>query len=63
MDQNLSRMQTGTIHLGVEDHDEIGSEYLKKRGFSDIVCQMVGGHVNAKRYLVYKDKTYHDGKA
>jgi phosphonate degradation associated HDIG domain protein len=46
---------------GVVNHEGIGADYLKERGFSDRICAVVGGHVAAKRYLItarpgYKEK-------
>ena len=55
-------METEGIQLGVHNHDEIGAQFLKGLGLPDITCQMVKGHVNAKRYLVYKDLAYHNGR-
>lgn len=45
---------------GTRNHDAIGAQYLRARGFSEKVCSMVGGHVDAKRYLTYKDSDYYD---
>ena len=44
--------------LGVLHHERIGAGFLAERGFSDAVCALVAGHVNAKRYQVYKDAAY-----
>lgn len=46
--------------LGVHDHEKYGSLYLKKLGFSDVVCDLVENHVSAKRYLVSKNSDYYD---
>lgn len=43
---------------GVVNHEGLGAEYLRKKGFSERVCAMVDGHVNAKRYLVATDPKY-----
>jgi phosphonate degradation associated HDIG domain protein len=48
-------------NYGVVNHEGIGADYLKARGFSDRICAVVGGHVAAKRYLItarpgYKEK-------
>jgi phosphonate degradation associated HDIG domain protein len=43
---------------GVVNHEGIGAQYLKEKGFSKRVCAMVENHVNAKRYLVAVDETY-----
>lgn len=44
--------------VGVIDHDRAGAEYLKNLGFSRRVCQLVEGHVLAKRYLVATNPNY-----
>jgi predicted HD phosphohydrolase len=44
---------------GVVNHEGIGAKYLQGKGFSERVCAMVGMHVQAKRYLVSTDVTYH----
>jgi predicted HD phosphohydrolase len=43
---------------GVKNHEKLASEYLKNLGFNDLVCDLVGNHVNAKRYLVCKHPQY-----
>jgi phosphonate degradation associated HDIG domain protein len=44
--------------FGAVNHEGIGAQYLKEKGFSDRVCAMVDGHVAAKRYLVATNKNY-----
>ena len=44
--------------LGVYEHERIGAEFLKQRHFSSMVCELVVGHVQAKRYLVFKEFGY-----
>ena len=46
--------------FGVEDHEHIGAEYLKKLGFSDKICSIVRNHVSGKRYLCAVDPEYYD---
>lgn len=43
---------------GVVNHEGLGAQYLKEKGFSNRICAMVENHVNAKRYLVAVDETY-----
>ncbi|GAC1417001.1 MAG: HD domain-containing protein [Flavisolibacter sp.] len=45
-------------NIGVADHEKIGARYLKERGFSDKICNLVQSHVKAKRYLTYKYPDY-----
>ena len=44
--------------LGVVDHEGIGAQYLLSLGFPERVAELVGAHVQAKRYLVTKKKGY-----
>jgi predicted HD phosphohydrolase len=43
---------------GVENHENIGAEYLKIHGFTAPVITPVRNHVLAKRYLCFKDPDY-----
>lgn len=45
--------------LGVVDHEKIGAEFLRERGFSEKICKLVQSHVEAKRYLTYKYPGYY----
>ncbi|KAJ5301011.1 uncharacterized protein N7443_006013 [Penicillium atrosanguineum] len=47
-------------YIGRQSHEILGESYLRSIGFSERVCQLVGAHVMAKRYLVATDKSYHD---
>lgn len=44
--------------VGVINHDEIGEQWLRSRGFSNRVAALVGGHVDAKRYLTAVNPHY-----
>ena len=46
--------------FGVKDHEAVGAEFLKQRGFSDRVTTLVKSHVAAKRYLCFANKRYYD---
>lgn len=48
-------------YIGRQSHEILGESYLRSIGFSERVCQLVGSHVMAKRYLVATDQSYHDG--
>jgi phosphonate degradation associated HDIG domain protein len=43
---------------GVVDHEGIGGDYLREKGFSERMAKLVESHVNAKRYLTYKIPEY-----
>ena len=45
--------------VGVMDHEKIGADFLRQRGFSEKVCKLVECHVQAKRYLTYKYFDYY----
>jgi predicted HD phosphohydrolase len=42
------------------EHEVVGEHYLRRLGFSEKICQVVGAHVMAKRYLTAVDKEYYD---
>ena len=48
-------------YVGPQSHEILGERYLRQIGFSERICQLVGAHVMAKRYLVATDKAYYDG--
>lgn len=47
--------------VGRGSHEILGEKYLRGLGFSETICQLVGAHVMAKRYLTAVDKEYYDG--
>ena len=47
-------------YLGKGSHEVLGERYLRQLGFSEKVCQLVGAHVMAKRYLAI-DRGYYEG--
>jgi predicted HD phosphohydrolase len=46
-------------YLGKGSHEVLGERYLRQLGFSEMICQLVGAHVMAKRYLSV-EKEYYD---
>ena len=40
--------------LGIKTHEKVGEDFLKGLGFPKSVTDFVRGHVDAKRYLVFK---------
>ena len=48
-------------NVGKMSHEILGEKYLRQLGFSEKICQLVGAHVMAKRYLTAVDKAYYDG--
>ncbi len=55
-------LEGGNRHeaAGVIDHDTTGARYLSSLGFSERVAALVGGHVDAKRYLVATNPEYRE---
>jgi len=50
-----------TLKMGIwgnKSHEEIGADYLRKKGFSNRIAQLVENHVKAKRYLTFKYPYY-----
>jgi putative nucleotidyltransferase with HDIG domain len=43
---------------GVENHEQIGADYLRQKGFPENVARLVESHVQAKRYLTFKYPEY-----
>lgn len=46
-------------NFGIADHEKIGAEYLRKKGFSQKIGNLVASHVPAKRYLTFKYPEYY----
>lgn len=44
--------------VGVADHESLGADYLRERGFGENLCRLVQSHVQAKRYLTFKYPDY-----
>ncbi|ESP02323.1 hypothetical protein LOTGIDRAFT_172204 [Lottia gigantea] len=59
LDEQTASMVTEGEDLGAKDHDILGSDYLKQIGFPSKICEIVKGHVQAKRYLVFKYPEYY----
>ena len=45
-------------NLGIQNHEIVGSQWLKSKGFNHFICSLVKNHVNAKRYLCTIDEKY-----
>jgi 2-amino-1-hydroxyethylphosphonate dioxygenase (glycine-forming) len=44
---------------GTKRHEKIGADYLREKGFPEKVAQLVESHVQAKRYLTFKNPEYY----
>lgn len=59
---HISEAAKGTNEMdgfGIKDHEELGAEFLREKGFSKKVVRLVESHVEAKRYLTVKDPSYY----
>lgn len=45
---------------GIKDHEAIGAEFLRGKGFSKKLARLVESHVEAKRYLTVREPGYYD---
>ena len=46
--------------FGTVDHEKIGAYHLDQMGFSSRLCRLIVSHVQAKRYLTFKDPNYYN---
>ena len=52
--------ENGMEGFGIKDHEEVGAAFLGEKGFSKKVIRLVESHVEAKRYLTFKDPEYYE---
>lgn len=45
---------------GVHDHEKLGADYLRDKGFSEKITRLVASHVAAKRYLTKRFPDYYE---
>lgn len=45
---------------GATEHAQLGSDFLRQRGFSDRLTRLIENHVRAKRYLTFAEPGYYD---
>ncbi|WP_298300947.1 HD domain-containing protein [Hydrotalea sp.] len=53
---------TGAGHMdnfGLINHEKLGAAYILEKGFSLKIAKLIESHVNAKRYLTYKEPGYY----
>lgn len=56
----MSTSENSMNGYGVKSHEKIGADFLRSKGFSERLALLVESHVQAKRYLTYKDATYYN---
>ena len=44
---------------GVKSHEKVGADFLRERGFSEKIAKLVESHVQAKRFLTFKNPDYY----
>lgn len=44
---------------GIKRHEKAGADYLRSKGFPERIAKLVESHVQAKRYLTYKNPEYY----
>ena len=59
-DQLPSMLAPDGTFLGKGSHEVTGEKFLRDIGFSTKVCELVGSHVWAKRYLSAVESGYYD---
>ena len=45
--------------FGIVDHEKLGADFLRSKGFSETIASLVENHVQAKRYLTYHFPEYY----
>ena len=45
---------------GIADHEKIGADFLKSKGFSKKITSLIASHVAAKRYLTLRYPSYYE---
>ncbi len=54
----MSNAENNMDGLGIRSHEKIGADFLREKGFSERIAQLVEHHVQAKRYLTFKNSDY-----
>lgn len=55
----VSSGQAGSMGgFGNVSHERIGADYLRRLGFPERIAKLVENHVQAKRYLTFRDPNY-----
>ena len=57
---NSSQMVMDGQILGLQDHENLGADYLLSLGLSPDICDLIRNHVHAKRYLITTNPDYKD---
>lgn len=57
----LERKSETMGQWGTAAHEDVGADWLAEQGFSPRVCCLVRNHIDAKRYLCWRDPGYYAG--
>ena len=55
----MSNEENNMGGFGVKSHEKIGADFLREKGFSERITQLVENHVQAKRYLTFRYPDYY----
>jgi len=56
----MSNAENNMGGFGNKSHEKIGADFLRQKGFSERVAQLVENHVQAKRYLTFVSPEYYN---
>jgi phosphonate degradation associated HDIG domain protein len=55
-----AREQSHMDGYGMVNHEKMGGQFLRSKGFSENIAMMVASHVDAKRYLTFRFPAYYE---
>lgn len=61
LEQGEMEMRQDGNSLGIVGHEGVGAAFLKDMGMPSLICELVAGHVPAKRYLCTIREGYYEG--
>ena len=56
----MSNSENSMGGFGMKSHEKIGADFLREKGFSERMTQLVENHVRAKRYLTFISPDYYN---
>jgi len=56
----MSNSENSMGGFGMKSHEKIGADFLREKGFSERIAQLVENHVQAKRYLTFTSPDYYN---
>lgn len=55
----MSGIQKSMEGYGTASHEKTGADFLRSKGFSEKIAKLVENHVQAKRYLTFRNPAYY----